>query len=209
MQFEVPQFETETKIFGPFNLIQFITAGGTTVLIIILWNVLQLWLWFSLSLVIGGSVLGILLGKVRGRPMTAFLPGAANFLWQPRTYVYREPSVVVVGLKHIAVPTVVKPITAATPSITTPELTSPYMISGTPAEKPKVIITPKTTPVEPPRETPLLRGLMNRITTTISPIPQRETSVKEAELKAKRAEYEVLERATGEKEVVRRIDYRA
>lgn len=209
MQFEVPQFETETKIFGPFGIIQFAVVSVTGIFLIILWNLLELWLWFITSAALGGAVLAITLGQVRGRPMTAFLPGAINFIWQPKNYIYRSPTAAVVGLKHITAPTAAKPITTAPLSATTPELTSPYMITTGATEKPKPIITPKVTPVEPPRDTSLLRGLMNRITTTVSPIPQREVSVKENELRAKRAEYETLERVTGEKEVVRRVDYRA
>lgn len=208
MQFEVPQFETEAKIFGPLGIVQFAVVSGTGIFIIILWNVLQLWLWFTTSIILAGVVLAVVMGKVRGRPMTSFLPNAINFMWQPKTYTYREPSAVVVGLKHISVPKEVKPITVISSKIS-PETISPYLMGAPAAEKPKPIITPKITLVEPPRETSLLRGLMNRITTTISPIPQREISVKEDELKTKRGEYEIMERTTGEKEAVRRIDYRA
>lgn len=214
MQYEVPQFETEANILGPFNLVQFIIASGVGISLLFLWNVLEMWLWLIVAIIFGGGTIAFLFGKVRGRNMTTFFPMALNYLWQPKKYVYIKPSTVVVGLKNISVPAAVKPIDVKPEHIKTratiQETISPYALTNrqsVPTEK-KVIITPKTTQLEPKAETSLLRDLMNKITTTTAPIPQREASLKKAEIMQKEGEYEVLENIMGEQEVAKRIDYR-
>ncbi len=214
MQYEVPQFETEANILGPFNLVQFIIASGVGISLLFLWNILEMWLWLLVTIIFGGSTIAFLFGRVRGRKMTTFFPMALNYLWQPKKYIYKKPETVVVGLKNISVPAAVKPIEIKPERIktrvATPETISPYALTERqplPAEK-KVIITPKVTQIEPKQETSLLRDLMNKITTTTAPIPQRETSIKRAEITQKEGEYEVLENIMGEKEIAKRVDYR-
>ncbi len=217
MQYEVPQFETETNIFGPFSLVQFIVAAVVGISIIFLWNVLEMWLWLLTAILLGGGTMAFLFVKVRGRGMMIFIPTALNYFWQPKKYVYKKPSAVVVGLKNINVPTGVKPISVKPEHLKTrtaePEMISPYVVTQLGVteqrERKSVIITPKVTQIEPKKDVPLLRDLMNRITTTTAPIPQRETSVKKIELTQKEGEYEVLENIMGEKETAKRIDYRA
>ena len=68
MQFQVPQFvEVEDKIVGPLTLKQFLYVGGAVGASLLLFFVIQFWLWVILSVFIisGGVVLALLKIKIK------------------------------------------------------------------------------------------------------------------------------------------------
>lgn len=91
MQFQVPQFiETEDKIVGPFSLRQFLYVAGGGVLSFILYFTVQSWLWIVLSIFILGAAVALALVKVGGRPLPRVALSAAQFYWQPQTYIWKQ-----------------------------------------------------------------------------------------------------------------------
>jgi len=215
MQFQVPQFETESKIVGPFTLIQFVYIGATAIVCFLLFSVLQIWLWLFISAILVGSALAFALIKVNGRPMSVFSVAVFSYFWLPKVLVYQSPSAVAVGLKHIR-PSITSgkklevPVKPRIPEeiIAIPEI-APEVISAAPLTVPIVptITTVRAPSVPQAKPQSLLQGLFNRITISSSPIPQREMSLKK-ELTASKQRYAVIEKATGETEVVKRVDYR-
>ena len=90
MQFQVPQFiETEDKIVGPFTLRQFIYIAIAGVLVFSLFFVLELWLWFISTLILGSFSIMLAFIKINGRPMSSFVQSALNYIWRPRVYTLK------------------------------------------------------------------------------------------------------------------------
>ena len=223
MQFQVPQFETESKIVGPFTLVQFIYIGVTAVICFLLFSVLQIWLWLFISAILVGVALAFALIRINGRPMSVFSVAVFNYFWQPKVLVYRSPSAITVGLRHIR-PAVTPgkklevPVKQPVPEeiVAIPGIVPEQITRVTPPTRPSAPLTVPIVPTVPvvkapavPPKTPqsLLQGLFNRITVSSSPIPQRESSLKK-ELTASKQKYAVIQRSTGESEVVKRVDYR-
>ena len=242
MQFQVPQFETENKLVGPFTVIQFVYVGVAAALSFLLFPILTTWFWFVISSFLMGTSLVIALMKVNGRPMPIFMLAAFRYLWEPKVLTLKPKPGEVVGLKHIEplppskkfevprqMPAAAGPVSAtaglAMPPVSPPVggPAKPFEISATPSKA--IPITPATSavpsvPVPPPiatSETPVaapvpekkrsrLQNLFNKITTTSSPIPFREESLKQASSSQKG--YEFVEKSTGETIVARRVDYR-
>jgi hypothetical protein len=298
MQFQVPQFETENKLVGPFTVIQFVYVGVAAALSFLLFPILTTWFWFVISSFLMGTSLVIALMKVNGRPMPIFMLAAFRYLWEPKVLTLKPKPGEVVGLKHIeplppskkfevprqmpaaagpvsataglAMPPVSPPVggpakpfeisvapsmpapsapaepmkispttepvsaaagpVSATAGLAMPPVSppvggpaKPFEISAAPSKA--IPITPATSavpsvPVPPPiatSETPVaapvpekkrsrLQNLFNKITTTSSPIPFREESLKQASSSQKG--YEFVEKSTGETIVARRVDYR-
>lgn len=260
MQFQVPQFETENKIIGPFSFVQFIYVGVTVLVCFLLFPILKIWLWIIVSGILAGSVLAFALVKVNGRPMQVFAVAVFNYFWQAKILVYQAPVTIPVGLRNIkptltpgkkldvpakpivpeeiiAIPTPAvtierpvtpvsaeKPVYAPAPATPITPPATPAAPMPAPAPVPPVIerpaptpapaftvpITPETPAVKAPlvptkRPESLLQGLFNRITVSSSPIPQRELSLKKESVGQR---YAVIQKSSGETEVVRRVDYR-
>jgi len=90
MQFQVPQFiEAEDKIVGPLSLKQFAYFGGTIGASLLLFFILNTWLWFILSVILvgGGGALAFI--KINGRPLPRVALAALHFYWQPQKYVWQ------------------------------------------------------------------------------------------------------------------------
>lgn len=91
MRFQVPQFiETESKIVGPFTLMQFLYLAMGGVLIFIL----QFFLKFA-YLVIAGLPIALLafalaFYKVDGIPFPKYLLMALSFLTGPKKYLFKK-----------------------------------------------------------------------------------------------------------------------
>lgn len=90
MQFQIPQFiETEDKIIGPLSIRQFIYACATIGSVMLLYFVLQTWLWLifsALILSVGGSFAFV---TVNGQSFSKIVFYAAQFYWKPQTYVWQ------------------------------------------------------------------------------------------------------------------------
>lgn len=90
MQFQLPQFiETEDKIVGPFSLRQTLYVGSAGIAIIILYYLVQTWLWIFLSVLLIAFALALAFLKINGRPVPGLILSAFSFYWQPQTYVWR------------------------------------------------------------------------------------------------------------------------
>lgn len=91
MRFLVPQFiEVEDKIVGPLTLKQFLYIGSSVGLSLLLFFIVQPWLWLILSILMisGAAVLSLV--KVNGQPFIKVIISAIGFYWRPQTYVWQE-----------------------------------------------------------------------------------------------------------------------
>ena len=90
MLFQVPQFiDTEDKIVGPFSLMQFLYIGGVIGLSVLLYFLVQTWLWFVLSIpmvALGGA---LAFYRPNGQPLTRMLIAASSFYFRPQTYSWQ------------------------------------------------------------------------------------------------------------------------
>ena len=125
----------------------------------------------------------------------------------------------IITIPSPVIPKEVISVTAPKPAPATPKFTPEISVPTPVAEPVTVKKTPLTVPVIPEmpvvkapltavkRPESLLQGLFNRITVSSSPIPQRELSLKKESTNAKQR-YAVIQKASGETDVVRRVDYR-
>ncbi|HUX35724.1 MAG TPA: PrgI family protein [Candidatus Paceibacterota bacterium] len=91
MQFQVPQFvEVEDKIVGPLTLRQFLYIGAAVGISMLLFFVVQLWLWIVFSVFIIGGGVALALVKVNGQPLVKIITSAIGFYWRPQMYVWQE-----------------------------------------------------------------------------------------------------------------------
>lgn len=91
MQFQIPQFiETEDKIVGPLSLRQFLYIAAAAGISVILYFLVQSWLWFVLSLPLVGGGIALAFVKVNGRPFAQMARSALSFYWKPQRYVWQS-----------------------------------------------------------------------------------------------------------------------
>lgn len=91
MQFSVPQFiETEDKIIGPFTLKQFFYLAGAGGLSFILFFVLELWLWFIISVPLVGIAAAFALIKIHGQPLTKIARAAFSYFLKPKLILWQQ-----------------------------------------------------------------------------------------------------------------------
>lgn len=206
MQFQVPQIETESRIVGPFSIVQFIYIALSALVCFLLFSILEPWLWFIISAIVVGSTLAIALVKVNGRPLHIFLLAALHYFWQPKRFALK-PSLAVTGLRNIpALPYSERKISVRE-KLHVPEETFSSRVIGKPVIVPVIAVA---APVhEEPKHGSLIQDLFDRISMTSSPIPQREASIKKEEVKAVSKGYEPILRPTGDTELIKRVDYRA
>ncbi|MFA4999281.1 MAG: hypothetical protein WC519_00950 [Parcubacteria group bacterium] len=226
MQFQVPQFETENKLVGPFTIVQFAYVGVAVVISFLLFPVLTTWFWFIVSAILVGSSLVIALVKINGRSMPIFLLAAFRYLWEPKVLTLKFKVSGATGFKYIepfssakkaGVAGQVFPAMPSVPAVLVPPFAPAEILHETPA--PPVVSTtiPAVSAIPaletlapivpaPEKKRSRLQNLFNKITTTTSPIPFREESLRQAALK--RQGYEFVEKPTGETVVARRVDYR-
>jgi hypothetical protein len=90
-QFQVPQFiEHESKIVGPFTLKQSAMLGGGGAILMVLWTILDTWLFFIAAFPV---TLFVLLGafiKVNGRPLVDFIGSFISFFVSPQLYIWQK-----------------------------------------------------------------------------------------------------------------------
>ncbi|MBM3256885.1 MAG: PrgI family protein [Candidatus Liptonbacteria bacterium] len=90
MQFQVPQFiETEDKIVGPLSLKQFIYIGITGGISLILYLLVELWLWLLVSLPLVAIGIALAFVKIGGRSLPTVARAAFFYFWKPQTYVWQ------------------------------------------------------------------------------------------------------------------------
>ncbi len=180
MQFQVPQFiETETKIWGPFNIVTFFYFGASVLISYFLFFVFEFYLWIILAGILIGSAFAFALIKINGRHIAIVALAAFQYIWLPKTYHKKQTSTI-------------------KPSETKLKIAQPTIIFT--SETPKV--TTRTSP---------LRDLLEKLNTSLTPIPKREFSFEPEFLKQQaiqKERYEVIKKITGERKIAKRIDYR-
>lgn len=87
MQFQVPQFiESENKIIGDLSFRQFIYLAIPGVIVILLFNILEKWLWLIVSSIMVGLGAIFAFQKINGQPALNFLSAALTFISSPKEY---------------------------------------------------------------------------------------------------------------------------
>ncbi len=225
MQFNVPQFETEDKLFGPFTVAQFLYVASTLIVSFFLFPILETWFWFTISAILIGGSLILALVKIGGRPMAIFLLAAAHYLWEPKilTQSLRLIEKVSRVEDRSALPTeTIISNKSDIPSIAPPSL--PLASPVTPS--PFSVIAPSSAPATVTTSSPInisipdksippsesiknispLRDIFDKMITYSSSISARETSL--VQTTTKKQGYEFIQKPTGETIVARRVDYR-
>ena len=226
MQFNVPQFETEDKLFGPFTVFQFLYVAVALVMSFLLFPLLATWFWLTVSAVLVGGTLALALVKVGGRPLSVFLLAAAHYLWEPKILIQSSKFAEIVNLPQARpLPSIKKPVIPSKPAIhpvstPTPAPPSPivpvsFSTKATPTvPTPAAIPDPITvavpdiliSPSNSKREMSPLRDIFNKMLTSASPIPFREAGL--IKTPYKKQGYEFIQKPTGETIIARRVDYR-
>ncbi len=187
MQFQTPQFiETESKIIGPLTLKQFFYLAVGFGVSFTFFYILNFWLWFLISLVVGVVALGLAFVKIGAQPLPIMVSRAFLYFWQPRLYLWERKS----EKKTFEIPDI--------PSI--PEASPVQMVS---AETQRIKLKKFF------GETPTVKKLWQDLMTTKTPIPRREKTLRIPGWQTQPKEsFQVFRKSTGEKGVARRIDYR-
>ena len=91
MQFQTPQFiETENKIIGPLTLKQFFYLAVGFGVSFTFFFILNFWLWFLISLVVGVAALGFAFVKIGAQPLPIMVSRAFLYFLQPRLYLWER-----------------------------------------------------------------------------------------------------------------------
>ncbi len=91
MRFQVPQFlETETKIIGPFTLVQFLWLAGGAVVIFLL-NFVLSGTWFIIpSVIVGGIAIAFAYLKIEGMSLISYVLNALSFATSSKKYLFTK-----------------------------------------------------------------------------------------------------------------------
>ena len=224
MQFNVPQFETEDKLFGPFTVFQFLYVAAALVVAFLLFPLLATWFWLAVSAVLVGGTLALALVKIGGRPLSVFLLAAAHYLWEPKILIQSSKFAEIVNLPQARpLPSIKKPVVPSKPAIHPAPASAPppsvapvsFSTKAVPiVPTPAVIPDPITvaapdiiiSPASPKRDISPLRDIFNKMLTSSSPIPFREAGL--IKTPYKKQGYEFIQKPTGETIIARRVDYR-
>ena len=91
MQYQVPQFiDVEDKIFGPLTAKQFFYLAVGTVLILIMYVFLQLWVVIILGSPMAALSLALAFLKVNGVPFIKVLASAMSYSTSKRLYLWKK-----------------------------------------------------------------------------------------------------------------------
>ena len=93
-QYQVPQFiDTETKIVGPLTLKQFLYIGVASLISFFLFFILQIWLWFIITAILGVAAAALAFIKFNGRPLPVIVISMVTYFWKPRMYLWQREEV--------------------------------------------------------------------------------------------------------------------
>src|SRR3989344_7465605 len=219
-QFQVPQFiETEDKIVGPLTLRQSLYLAGAGLILFLSFFILKTFLWFILAAFIGTAAALMAFVKFNGQPMHKAIFAMLNYAWHPRFYLWKSPLVQPSSPRVEEIEAEkISPISKKSKRIAS----APQAIAGpkfVPLEGavPIAEIAPPAKPVAPSRipapkmevesklaspKKPLLKSLWFKLQTSAASI---RPAAKDRQSEEK---YAIIRKITGEKEKVRRIDYR-
>lgn len=179
MQFQVPQFiETEDKIVGPLSLRQFIFIGSGIGICGLLYFILEPWLWLILTVIIMGSAVAIAFLKIQGRPFARVVLSAFNFYWNPQTYVWQPEHPVLSRQEKEPEPKAFKNPFAAKPAVSAVD-TRKKIAEG---------------------------NALQRVRQDV--VTGEKISAKEFTENKMYGRYQIFQKALGDRQVARRVDYR-
>lgn len=102
MVYQVPKFiEEETKLMGLITFNQLWILLSFVGLLILLFVLLQFWLWIILFTIIVPLGLFITFGKINNLPVYKFFISAILHFWLPKHYLWQKETVVSKPLKNI------------------------------------------------------------------------------------------------------------
>lgn len=93
-QYQVPQFITvEDKVIGPFTIKQSLYLGAGAILITIIRQILQPFLFWPISILIAAFAASLAFLKINEQPFPVVLKNSFFFLIRPRMFMWkREPA---------------------------------------------------------------------------------------------------------------------
>ena len=95
MSYQVPKFiEEETKLMGLITFNQLWILLSFAGLLIILFALLQFWLWIILFAIITPLGLFITFGKINNQPVYNFFMSAVLHFWLPKHYLWQKEMIV-------------------------------------------------------------------------------------------------------------------
>lgn len=203
-QFQVPQFiETEDKIVGPLTLRQALYIAAAGLIGFLTFFILKTFLWIILMAIVGTIATLMAFVKFNGQPMHKALIAMLNYVWRPRFYLWKSPTVRPSSpQKEKIEPTVEIPASAARED--KKSTTRPTMPTAT-EEQPTTPV-PKAAPrpeaIQEMPQKPRLKSLWFKLQTSAAGIRPAAKERRPEE------HYAFIQKITGEKEKVRRIDYR-
>ena len=94
VQFQVPQYiDVEDKIVGPLTIGQFLYIASAFLFSFITYFFFAAWFWFPLTILVGVFSVAFAFVRYNNRSLFALTAAAFRYLWQPRTYVWKEAGV--------------------------------------------------------------------------------------------------------------------
>ncbi len=180
MNFQIPQFiDIESKIVGPLSLRQFLYFAGAGGISFALFFILQIWLWFLITVFLAAITIILAFIKYNGQPLPKIIWMALGFLWKPRLYLWQREAA---EEKIISMPNLPK-IESATSK----------------REKLRKFFS----------EAPSVKKLWQNLLTTKNPLPKREKIAGTPFWgKREKEKFQVFRKITGERTVTKRVDYR-
>ncbi len=91
MQFQTPQFiDVENKIVGPLGLKQFLYLAAAGAFSFLFYFILETWLWFMLTAILGAIAVSLAFIKYNGQPLPKIIFAAFGFFWKPKLYLWQR-----------------------------------------------------------------------------------------------------------------------
>jgi len=95
MAYQVPKFiEEETKLMGLITFNQLWILLSFAFILIILFNLLQLWLWFIVFAVLAPFGLFITFGQIHNQPIYSLFMAAIRHFWLPKYYLWQKERII-------------------------------------------------------------------------------------------------------------------
>lgn len=92
MQFQVPQFiDIEDKVIGPFTIKQFLYVAGAGALLVILFKLLNFFVFIILAIPIAALAYAFAFLKINKQPFINTVKNFFGFLKKPDFYVWKKP----------------------------------------------------------------------------------------------------------------------
>ena len=90
-QYQVPQFiETEDKIVGPLTLKQFLYLAIAALISFVLFFILKLFFWLSITILLGIMAAALAFIKYNGQPLPKIIVNALQYIFKPKMYLWKQ-----------------------------------------------------------------------------------------------------------------------